>query len=122
MKMVLFFAMFLCTTVMTAFANQSVPHQDGGIDIGLSVNNTDESKSDKPIGRSLLRTPVINIDGNILTVPDILLDSEMQIVVNDEIIISEYITALNTILPSWLPNTYIIKFYSGDYCFWAEIN
>lgn len=122
MKKILFFAMFLCITVTTAFANQSVPQQDGGIDIELSVNNTDESKSDKPIGRSILRNPVINIDGNILTVPDILLDSEMQIVVNDEIIISEYITAKNTILPSVLPNTYIIKFYSGDYCFWAEIN
>jgi len=122
MKKGLIFALFLYAGAMIVFAKQSSPQQNGDVDIWLSVNYTDESKSDKPIGRTIFRNPVINIDGNVLTVPELLLDSEMQIVFNEEIIISESITSEITILPIELPNTYIVKFYSDDYCFWAEIN
>lgn len=122
MKKILFFTMVLFSGVLNTFADDYNGQTEmEEVNICLTADYVDGSGTGKPIGRSLLPIPVINIDGNLLTVPELLLGSEMNIVVNGEIVASEYITSVDVLLPTELPNTYIIKFYSGNYCFWSEI-
>lgn len=93
----------------------------GGVEVSLSVSYEDDSHSDRPVGRTQMRRPVIHIEDNELSVPDQLMGSLLQIVSEGEVVYSGYVTSNVVSLPIDLLNTYTIMFYIDNYCFWAEI-
>lgn len=64
-----------------------------------------------------MRRPVINITENLVTIPELLIGSEMTIISEDEVVFTSFVTSTEILLPYNLSGTYQIRFVNDTYCF-----
>lgn len=122
MKKIIFTLFVLLLNVANTFAfAHSLPSD--GIDVSLTVSYNDKSSPDKKPARAHMLGPVINVTGDVITVPENLIDYELEITTSGGMLIySGIVTSTEILLPeALLEGYYQIRFIGETYTFCGEV-
>ena len=121
MKKIIFTLFVLLLNVANTFAfAHSLPSD--GIDVSLTVSYNDKSSPDKKPARAPMLGPVINVTGDVITVPESLVGYELEILSDGMLIYSTAVTSTEILLPEALSEgCYQIRFFGETYTFYGEV-